>query len=54
MDRLEAMKEFVVAVDEGSFAGAGRALKRSSSAISRAIAFLEDHVGAQLLHRTTR
>jgi len=54
MDRLEAMKVFVIAVDEGSFAGAGRALKRSSSAVSRAIAFLEDHVGAPLFHRTTR
>jgi len=54
MDRLEAMKVFVTAVDEGSFAGAGRSLKRSSSAVSRAIAFLEAHVGAPLFHRTTR
>jgi DNA-binding transcriptional LysR family regulator len=54
MDRLEAMKVFVIAVDEGSFAGAGRALKRSASAISRAISFLEAHVGAPLFHRTTR
>jgi DNA-binding transcriptional LysR family regulator len=54
MDRLEAMKVFVTAVDAGSFAGAGRTLKRSASAISRAIAFLEDHVGAPLFHRTTR
>jgi DNA-binding transcriptional LysR family regulator len=54
MDRLEAMKVFVLAVDCGSFAGAGRALKRSPSAISRAIAFLEAHVGAPLFHRTTR
>jgi DNA-binding transcriptional LysR family regulator len=54
MDRLEAMRVFVTAVDAGSFAGAGRALKRSASAVSRAIAFLEDHVGAPLFHRTTR
>lgn len=54
MDRLEAMRVFVTAVDAGSFAAAGRTLKRSSSAISRAIAFLEDHVGAPLFHRTTR
>ena len=54
MDRLDAMKVFVVALDEGSLAGAGRALKRSPAAISRAIAFLEAHVGAPLLHRTTR
>jgi DNA-binding transcriptional LysR family regulator len=54
MDRLEAMKVFVTAVDAGSFAAAGRTLKRSASAVSRAIAFLEDHVGAPLFHRTTR
>lgn len=54
MDRLDAMKVFVVAVNEGSLAAAGRALKRSPAAVSRAIAALEGHVGAPLLHRTTR
>jgi DNA-binding transcriptional LysR family regulator len=54
MDRLDAMKVFVVALDEGSLSGAGRALKRSPAAVSRAIASLEDHLGAPLLHRTTR
>lgn len=54
MDRLEAMKVFVTALDEGSLAGAGRRLGRSPAAVSRAIAFLEQHVGAELLHRTTR
>jgi DNA-binding transcriptional LysR family regulator len=54
MDRLEAMKVFVAALDEGSLAGAGRRLGRSPAAVSRAIAFLEHHVGAELLHRTTR
>lgn len=54
MDRLEAMKVFVVTVDEGSFAGAARVLMRSSSAVSRAIASLEAHVGGPLFHRTTR
>ncbi len=54
MDRLDAMKVFVVALDEGSLAGAARELKRSPAAVSRAIAFLEAHVGAPLLHRTTR
>jgi DNA-binding transcriptional LysR family regulator len=50
MDRLDAMRVFVTALDEGSLAGAGR----SPAAISRAIAFLENHVGVQLLQRTTR
>ena len=54
MDRIDAMKVFVSAADEGSLAGAGRRLGRSPAAVSRAIAFLEAHVGAELLHRTTR
>ncbi|MDC0712423.1 LysR family transcriptional regulator [Stigmatella sp. ncwal1] len=54
MDRIEAMRVFVTVLDEGSLAGAGRRLGRSPAAITRAIAFLERHVGTQLLHRTTR
>ncbi|MBU1374911.1 MAG: LysR family transcriptional regulator [Alphaproteobacteria bacterium] len=54
MDRLDAMKVFVAAVDAGSLAGAARTLKRSPASISRAIAYLETHLGAPLLHRTTR
>jgi DNA-binding transcriptional LysR family regulator len=54
MDRIDAMKVFVATVDEGSLAGAGRRLNRSPAAVSRAIAFLEQHVGTELLHRTTR
>jgi DNA-binding transcriptional LysR family regulator len=54
MDRVDAMKVFVAALDEGSLAGAGRKLGRSPAAVSRAVAFLEGHVGVQLLHRTTR
>jgi DNA-binding transcriptional LysR family regulator len=53
-DRLEAMRVFVTALDEGSLAAAGRRLGRSPAAVTRAIAFLEGHVGLQLLHRTTR
>ena len=54
MDRIDAMKVFVVALDEGSLAGASRRLKRSPTAVSRALSFLEAHVGVELLHRTTR
>ena len=54
MDRIDAMKVFVAALDEGSLAAAGRKLGRSPAAVSRAIAFLEAHVGTELLHRTTR
>ena len=48
------MKVFVAALSEGSLAGAGRKLGKSPAAVSRAIAFLEAHVGTELLHRTTR
>ena len=54
MDRIDAMRVFVAALDEGSLAAAGRQLGRSPAAVSRAIAFLEQQVGAALLHRTTR
>lgn len=54
MDRIDAMKVFVAALNEGSLAGAGRKLGKSPATVSRAIAFLESHVGADLLHRTTR
>jgi DNA-binding transcriptional LysR family regulator len=54
MDRLDAMRVFVTALDEGSLAKAGRRLGRSPAAVTRAVAFLESHVGIQLLQRTTR
>ena len=54
MDRLEAMRVFVTALNEGSLAGAGRRLGRSPAAVTRAVAYLERHVGVQLLQRTTR
>jgi DNA-binding transcriptional LysR family regulator len=54
VDRLDAMRVFIVALDQGSLAAAARALKRSPASIGRAVAFLENHVGAQLLYRTTR
>lgn len=54
MDRIEAMKIFIAALDEGSLAGASRKTGRSAAAVSRAVAYLEAHVGVPLLHRTTR
>lgn len=54
MDRIDAMKVFVTAIDEGSLAAAARRLNRSPTAVSRALSFLEAHVGVELLHRTTR
>lgn len=54
MDRIDAMRVFVTAIDEGSLAAAARRLNRSPTAVSRALSFLETHVGVALLHRTTR
>ncbi|HEY5850471.1 MAG TPA: LysR family transcriptional regulator [Lysobacter sp.] len=48
------MKIFIAALDEGSLAGASRKTGRSPAAVSRAVAYLEAHVGVPLLHRTTR
>ena len=54
MDRLDAVAAFVAAVDCGSLAAASREFGHSPAAVTRAIASLEDRLGAQLLHRTSR
>jgi len=48
------MRVFVATLDEGSLAGASRRLGRSPAAVSRAIAYLEGHIGTDLLYRSTR
>jgi len=45
---------FAVVADTKSFASAARRLAMSAPAVTRAIHGLEEHVGARLLHRTTR
>ncbi|WP_280152950.1 LysR family transcriptional regulator [Piscinibacter sp. XHJ-5] len=54
MDRFEGMRVFVTVADAKGFAPAARLLGMSPPAVSRAIVALEEHVGAQLLRRTTR
>lgn len=54
MDRLDELAILVAILDEGSLAAAGRKLRRSPPAVTRALAVLEDRVGARLLERTTR
>jgi len=54
MDRLASMRVFQKVIDEGGFAAAGRALDISPAVVTRLVADLEDHLGARLLHRTTR
>ena len=54
MNSLNAIRLFTAAVDAGSFSEVGRRLAMAPSSVSRQVAALEDSVGAQLIHRTTR
>ena len=54
MDRFQAIRAFVVVVEQGSFARAADRLDQSVSSVSRQIADLEAHLDARLLNRTTR
>jgi DNA-binding transcriptional LysR family regulator len=54
MDKLTGMAVFARVVDAGSFTAAAIQLGMSKSAVSKAIAALEDRLGARLLNRTTR
>lgn len=54
MDRLDAMQVFVAAVKAGSLSGAARQLDMPLPTVSRKLADLEQLLGTQLLHRTTR
>lgn len=54
MDRLHAMRVFVKAAEAGGFAEAARQLNMSPPAVTRAIAMLEETIGARLFTPTTR
>lgn len=54
MDRFEAMRTLVAAIDGGSLSAASRALGMPLPTVSRRISDLEAHLGAQLLVRTSR
>jgi DNA-binding transcriptional LysR family regulator len=54
MDRIDAMRAFVTAVDRGSLASAARGLGHSPATVTRAMALLEGKLGMRLLHRSTR
>lgn len=48
------MRVFQRVVDEGGFAAAARAMDMSPAAVTRLFGDLEQHLGARLMHRTTR
>lgn len=54
MDRFQEMTLFLAVADAESFAAAARHLAMSPPTITRAVAALEERIGAQLLTRTTR
>lgn len=54
MDRLDELLIFTAILDAGSLNGAARKLRRSSPAVTRALAALEERVGLRLVERTTR
>lgn len=54
MDRLLTMEAFVRVVDAGSFSAAARQWGRSKAVVSKYVNALEDHLGVELLRRTTR
>jgi DNA-binding transcriptional LysR family regulator len=51
---LNDIHAFVVSADAGGFSAAAQRLNLSRSAVGRAVARLEQRLGARLLHRTTR
>ena len=54
MDRFDAMRLFVAVAEASSFGAAARRLGVSPPVVTRAVAALEQRLGARLLHRTTR
>lgn len=54
MDQVKAMRVFTRVIDEGSLAGAARAMDLAPAVVTRLVADLEEHLGARLLNRTTR
>jgi DNA-binding transcriptional LysR family regulator len=54
MDRFEALETFVRVVEAGSISGAADRMQVAKSAVSRRLAELEQHLGVQLVRRTTR
>ncbi len=54
MDKFEDIQAFIAVVDAGSFTAAAERLGSAKSAVSRRVSALEERLGVQLLHRTTR
>jgi DNA-binding transcriptional LysR family regulator len=54
MDKFAAIDAFAQVVENEGFAAAARQMRVSRSQVNKAVINLEDHLGVQLLNRTTR
>ena len=54
MDKFESMRAFTQVVEASGFAAAARGMGLSRSQVNKLVANLEDSLGVQLFHRTTR
>jgi DNA-binding transcriptional LysR family regulator len=54
MDRFENMDTFIRVVEAGSISGAADRARIAKSVVSRRLKELEEHLGVELFHRTTR
>ncbi len=54
IDRIEDVEAFLAVVEYGTLTEAARRLDRSLQAVSRSLAALEEDIGVELIHRSTR
>lgn len=54
MDKFESIRAFRQVVESGGFAAAAREMEMSRSAVNKLVINLENKLGVQLLHRSTR
>ena len=54
MDKLDAMQMFVRVIEKGSFSSVAKERGIGQPAVSKQISALEDELGTELLHRTSR
>ena len=54
MDRFSELRAFAAVIEAGGFSAAARETGQSRSAVNRLVMALEERLGVQLLHRTTR
>jgi LysR family transcriptional regulator for bpeEF and oprC len=54
VDKLDAMRMFVRVIEKGSFSSVAKERGIGQPAVSKQISALEDELGAELLHRTSR